>query len=68
LLDIHLKLALAFDEEVYTLASVKYWIHEFKIGRTILTDQTRPGRLSIYYIDVFVLKQFDKIPLFQFNR
>jgi hypothetical protein len=32
LLDIHHELTLAFIKGVHTLASVKYWIYEFKIG------------------------------------
>jgi hypothetical protein len=30
--EIHSELALFFDDDVYTLASVHYWVHEFKIG------------------------------------
>jgi hypothetical protein len=62
LFDIHHEFTIAFDEEIYILVSVKYWIHELKIRRTILTDKTRPGKPSIDHNDVFILKQFDKIP------
>jgi hypothetical protein len=41
--DIHHELTLVFDEEAYTFASVKPWIHELKTGRTIMTDAPRPG-------------------------
>jgi hypothetical protein len=34
---IHHEFTLVFDEEAYTLASVKRWIHELKTGRTIMT-------------------------------
>jgi hypothetical protein len=56
LVDIHYELTIAFSEEVYTLTSVRYLIHELKIGRAILTDETRPGKHSIYHIDALILK------------
>jgi hypothetical protein len=30
--EIHSELALCFDDDVYILASMYYWVHEFKIG------------------------------------
>jgi hypothetical protein len=55
--DIHHGLTLAFGEEAEALTSVKYWIHEVKTSRTILTDHTRPGRPSIDHIGFLILKQ-----------
>jgi hypothetical protein len=60
--DIHHELTLVFDEEAYTFASVKRWIHELKIGRTIMTDDPRPGRPSIDHMDVLILKQLSETP------
>jgi hypothetical protein len=54
--DIHHELTLVFAEEEYTLASVKRWIHELITGRTIMTDDPRPGRPSINHIEVLILK------------
>jgi hypothetical protein len=54
--DIHHELTLVFGEEAYILALVKRWIHELKTSRTIMTDDPRPGRLSIDHIDVLILK------------
>jgi hypothetical protein len=60
--DIHHQFTLAFGEEAYTLASLKRWMHELKTGRTILTDDTRSGRLSIDHIDVLIRKHFSETP------
>jgi hypothetical protein len=60
--DIHNKLTLVFGEDAYTLDSVKRWIHELKTGRTIMTDDRRPGRPSIDHIDVLILKQLSETP------
>jgi hypothetical protein len=54
--DIHHKLTRVFDEEAYTLASIKRWIHELKTDRIIMTDDQRLGRSSIDHIDVLILK------------
>jgi hypothetical protein len=54
--DIHHELTLVFGEEAYALVSVKRWIHELKTGRTIMTDDPRPGRSLIDHIDVLILK------------
>jgi hypothetical protein len=62
LFDIHHKLTLIFDKEIYTLVLVTYWIHELKTKQIILTDEIRPGRPLINHNDVFILKQLDKIP------
>jgi hypothetical protein len=35
-------------------------VHDLKTGRTIMTDDLRPGRTSIDHIDVLVLKQFSE--------
>jgi transposase len=58
--DICHKLTLVFDEEAYTLSSVKRWIHELKTGGTIMTDDPRSGRPSIDHIDVLILKQLSE--------
>jgi hypothetical protein len=60
--DIHHKLTRVFDEEAYTLVSVKRWIYELKTGRTIMTDHLQPGTLSIDHIDVLIMKQFSETP------
>jgi hypothetical protein len=41
---IHHELIQVFGEEVYALPRVRYWIHQLKIGRTIMTDDVRPER------------------------
>jgi hypothetical protein len=42
--EIHSELALCFDDDAYTLASVHHWVHEFKIGRvSIGTTRDREG-------------------------
>jgi hypothetical protein len=57
LVDIHHELTKIFGEEAYALPRVKYWIHQLKTGRKIMTDDVRPGRLSIDHIDALILKQ-----------
>jgi hypothetical protein len=61
LLDIHHEFTFAFREEVYTLVSIKHWIHELRTGPAILMDETRPRRVSIEHIDMPIPKQPDKI-------
>jgi hypothetical protein len=60
--DIQHKLTLIFSEQGHTLFSVKRWIHWLKTGRTIMTDDPRPGRHSIDHIDVLILKQLSETP------
>jgi hypothetical protein len=56
LFDILHELTGIFGEEAYALPRVKSWIHRLKTGRTIITDDVRPGRPSIDHIDCFILK------------
>jgi hypothetical protein len=60
--DIQHKLTLVFGEEVYALSSIKCWIHELKTGRTIMTDDPRPGRTPMDHIEVVILKQLSETP------
>jgi hypothetical protein len=62
LIDIHHELTEVFDEEAYALPRVKYWIHQLKTGRTIMTDNVRPGRPSIDHIEALILKQLTETP------
>jgi hypothetical protein len=62
LVDIHNELTEVFGEETYALPRVKYWIHQLKTGRKIMTDDVRPGRPSIDHIDALVLKQLIETP------
>jgi hypothetical protein len=57
------KFTKVFDEETCALPSVKYWIHQLKIGRTIMTDDRRPGRPSIDHIEALSLKQLIETPV-----
>jgi hypothetical protein len=61
LFDIHHEFVLVFNKEIYTLASVKHWIHELRTKRKIMTDETWPGKPSINHIDVLILKRLDNI-------
>jgi hypothetical protein len=60
--EIHSKLTLCFDDDAYTLVSVHYWVHEFKIGRISIWDDPRPGRTSLDDIDAAILKQLLEAP------
>jgi hypothetical protein len=62
LVDIHHELTEIFGEEAYALTRVKYWIHQLKTGRTIMTDDVRPGRPSIHHVDGLILKQLTESP------
>jgi hypothetical protein len=62
LVDIHHEFTEVFGEEAYALPRVKYSIHQLKTGGTIMTDDARPGRLSIDHLDGLILKQLTKAP------
>jgi hypothetical protein len=62
LVDIHHELTKVFAEAAYSLRRVKYWIHELKTGRIIMTDDVLPGWPSIDHIDALILKQFTETP------
>jgi hypothetical protein len=62
LVDIHHELTKVFGKEAYALPRVKYWIHQLKTGRTIMTDDVRPGQPSIDHIDALILKQLTETP------
>jgi hypothetical protein len=62
LIDIHHESTKVFGEEAYALPRVKYWIHQLKTGRTIMTDDVRPGRPSIDHIDALILKRLTETP------
>jgi hypothetical protein len=62
LVDIHYEFIKIFSEEAYALPRVKYWIHQLKTGRTIITDDVRPGSPSIDHLDALILKQITETP------
>jgi hypothetical protein len=62
LVDIYHELIEVFGEEAYALLRVKYWIHQLKTGRTIMTVDVRPGKRSIDHIDALILKQLTETP------
>jgi hypothetical protein len=42
--DIVVDLSTLYGEDAYTRPSIKYWLHQFKLGRTDLTTQHVGGR------------------------
>jgi hypothetical protein len=62
LVDIHHGLTEIFGEQACAFPRVRYWIHQLKTGRTIMTDSGRPGRISFDYVDALIIKQLIETP------
>jgi hypothetical protein len=54
--EIHRELMLCFFDDIYTPASIKHWLHEFKISRISIDDESRPRNSSLDHIDATILK------------
>jgi hypothetical protein len=57
------KVAFGFGDDAYTLVSVHYWPHEFKIGRVSTRDDSRLENAPMGDADATILKRSLKIPL-----
>jgi transposase len=56
------ELSSAYDPEMYTPPSIKYWLHQIKHGRTDLRRQQAGGRPRLDNIDAEILLLLRKYP------
>jgi hypothetical protein len=59
---IAVELADAYGQDAYTKPSIKYWVHQIKLGRTDLTTQHIGGRPTLDDIDAEILSALRKYP------
>jgi hypothetical protein len=51
------ELSTLYGEDAYTRPSIKYWLHQLKLGRTDLTTQHVGGRLYLDNTDAEILSE-----------
>jgi hypothetical protein len=56
------RLQAQFDEHVYTLWTVRFWITEVRLGGQDLHDEIRTGRLPLDNLDDKILARLDESP------
>jgi hypothetical protein len=56
------RLQTQFDEHVYTLRTVRFWIIDARLSRQDLHDEIRTGRLPLDDLDAKILARLDKSP------
>lgn len=66
--EIHAELIDVYGDDALSLSSVKYWCHEFKVGRKCLEDAPRSGRPPEIYLSDLVAKEMNKDPYLTANQ
>jgi len=56
------ELQAVYGEDSLKEDDVKYWIHELKLGRTMLTDDYHPGRPLLDDVDARILRRLAREP------
>jgi len=59
---IHQELCSTYGEAVYSIETVKYWLHQIKLEREDLTDQPTSGRPPLDDLDASIMRELLREP------
>ena len=61
------ELTSVYNKEAFNVYKIKYWIHQYKIGRKSIHDEPKSGRPPIDYIDTKIISALADEPYHSTN-